>query len=85
MSDAFERLLAAPWGPHDPDVAALALALRSGPAAGRLALVARPDGQYALARLPAAFPGDVDLLGPVYDSVIDGERDILRRRHEGRR
>jgi hypothetical protein len=80
----FERLLANPWGPHDPEVAELARQLRSGPVAGKLVLVALGGGRCALARLPAVRPGAVERLGPEYASVIDGERDILRRRQAAR-
>lgn len=79
-----DRLLDDPWGPHDLEAAELNLALRAGPAAGRLVLIAERDGRFALARLPAARFGRVERLGPTYPTVLDGERDILRRRHAAR-
>ena len=82
---AIDRLIERPWGPHDVETASLALSLRVGPAAGRLVLIALGSGRCALGRLPMTQPGSVELLGPEYDSALDGERDILRRRWETRR
>lgn len=80
----FEQLLAEPWGPHDAETTALARTLRSGPVAGKLVLVALAGGRCALARLPATWPAPVERLGIEYESAIEGERDILRRRWEAR-
>ncbi len=82
---ALERLIERPWGPHDPETWALSLELRGGASAGKLVLLALSDGRYALARLPSRPFGAIDRMGPEYDTVLDGERDILRRRYEARR
>ncbi len=82
---AFERLIARPWGPYDPETWAMNLELRGGPAAGKLVLLALPGGRCALARLPPRPFGPIERLGPEFETVLDGERDILRRRHEARR
>ena len=76
----FERLLEAPWGPHDPEVAALSRKLRTGPVAGKLVLVAIGKGRCALARLPMVRFGSVELLGPEYETVLEGERAVLQLR-----
>lgn len=81
---AFERLLARPHGPHDPETFELDLALRMGPCAGKLVLVALAPGRFALARLPALRHAPVELLGPEYATTLDGERDILTRRMAAR-
>jgi hypothetical protein len=82
---AFDRLIERPWGPHDPATWALSLHLRGGPAAGKLVLLALPGGRCALGRLPERRFGAIERLGPEYDTALDGERDILRRRHEAQR
>jgi hypothetical protein len=82
---AFERLLERPWGPHDPEAWALSLELRGGATEGKLVLLALPGGRCALARLPTRHFGPLERLGPEFETVLDGEREILRRRHEGRR
>ncbi len=82
---ALDRLLAAPHGPHDPEVADLALRLRMGPVAGKLVLIALAPGRFALARLPRGRHAPIERLGPEYASAIEGERDILRRRYEALR
>lgn len=82
MSTAFERLLANPWGPHDPETHVLNMRLRLGPVAGKLVLLSLADGQFALARLPMTRPGSIERLGPLYTDALAGERDILRRRFE---
>ncbi len=81
---AFDRLIERPWGPHDPETWALSLRLRGGDSAGKLVLLALPGGRFALARLPRRPFGAIDRLGPEYDTVLEGERDILRRRYEAR-
>ena len=77
---AFERLLANPHGPHDPEVFDLALRLRTGPIAGKLVLIQHAPDHFALARLPAGRHAPIERLGPVYATALEGERDILRRR-----
>lgn len=81
---AFERLLANPHGPHDPETFELDLTLRMGACAGKLVLVALAPGRFVLARLPAARHAPVELLGPEYATALEGERDILRRRMDAR-
>ena len=83
--NTFERLIARPWGPHDPETWALSLELRGGATSGKLVLLALPGGRCALARLPAEPFGPLDRLGLEFETVLDGEREILRRRHESRR
>jgi hypothetical protein len=82
---AFERLLEAPWGPHDPEVAALSRLLRTGPVAGKLVLVSLAGGRCALARLPAVRFGAVERLGPEYRTVLEGERAVLQLRWDASR
>ncbi len=82
--NAFERLIERPWGPHDAETWALSLELRGEPSAGKLVLLALPGGRCELARLPPRPFGRLERLGVTYGSVLDGERDVLRRRHDAR-
>lgn len=79
-----ERLLANPHGPHDAETAELDISLRTRPCAGKLVLLALGGGRCALGRLPAGRWDPIERLGPEYASALEGERDILRRRHEAR-
>ena len=79
---AIERLLADPYGRHDAEAAELNLRLRTGPVAGKLVLVVLGPARFALARLPVGRHAPVEFVGPEYPSVLEGERDILRRRFE---
>jgi hypothetical protein len=80
MTD-FETLVANPWGPFTPAVADLNLRLRSGPIKGKFVLLALDDGRFELGQLPGHWPGKIERLGITYETVLDGERDILTCRH----
>jgi hypothetical protein len=74
-----------PFGPHAPDVAALAIALRMAPIAGKYVLIAATDGlSWELAQLTGVRHEPPRRLGPVFTDLAEAEWDVFRRRWEAR-
>jgi hypothetical protein len=76
---------ARPFGPHAPDVAALATALRMAPIAGKYVLIAAADGRsWELAQLTGERHAAPSRLGAVFTDLAEAEWDVFRRRWQAR-
>jgi N,N-dimethylformamidase len=84
-TDLAAAFKARPFGPHAPDVAALATALRMAPVAGKYVLIAAHDGgSWELAQLTGRRYEAPTLLGERFTDLAEAEWAVFRRRWQAR-
>lgn len=84
-TDLAAAFKARPFGPHSPEVAALATALRMAPVAGKYVLLAARDGRsWELAQLSGRLYEAPRRLGERYTDLAEAEWAVFVRRWEAR-